>query len=184
MLVGDEVPILRCTFFVLMTFWIMCSVAVWASPDASAPTPDGDEQQTQALKGCAPQTLKVVLDVGHTPEAPGATSARGTKEYWFNLHLAERIKAALVTNGFTDTKVIMVHGVGEVQLARRVEEANAAGPLYTAIRRDRSLPESPFPASIAGCEVRHNPNVHFVVLWRMKAMNQQEGPDFGENVSG
>jgi N-acetylmuramoyl-L-alanine amidase len=126
--------ILQRAFLVLMTICIMHAATVWANPDGS-PAPVSNEQQ--ALKGCAPKTFKVVLDVGHTPGAAGATSARGTREYWFNLQLAERIKEALVTNGFTATSVVTVHGVGQVQLAKRVEEANAVGAdLLLSIHHD------------------------------------------------
>jgi N-acetylmuramoyl-L-alanine amidase len=37
---------------------------------------------------CARATFRAVIDVGHTAESPGATSARGVPEFSFNLDLA------------------------------------------------------------------------------------------------
>jgi N-acetylmuramoyl-L-alanine amidase len=44
---------------------------------------------------CARADFRVVLDVGHTAESPGAKSARGVDEYAFNLRLAKVIDQAL-----------------------------------------------------------------------------------------
>src|SRR5262245_50010148 len=54
----------------------------WAGtpPDAAAQARAGRPDAV-----CAPERFKVVLDVGHTVENQGATSARGVKEYVFNL---------------------------------------------------------------------------------------------------
>jgi N-acetylmuramoyl-L-alanine amidase len=41
-----------------------------------------------AIAGCNKSTFQIALDVGHSPAAPGAISARGVTEYSFNLRLA------------------------------------------------------------------------------------------------
>src|SRR5262245_34211747 len=41
--------------------------------------------------GCNLNRFRVVLDVGHSIDAPGARSARGIPEYQFNLLLAEQV---------------------------------------------------------------------------------------------
>jgi len=46
---------------------------------------------TSGPRTCAP----ITLDIGHTPKAPGATSARGLKEHDFNLRFAAELKQAL-----------------------------------------------------------------------------------------
>ncbi|MDI3566608.1 N-acetylmuramoyl-L-alanine amidase [Bradyrhizobium sp. Arg816] len=50
-----------------------------------------------------PLTISVVLDVGHTVQAPGARSARNISEYDFNLRLGQRIERRLMVDGFTST---------------------------------------------------------------------------------
>jgi N-acetylmuramoyl-L-alanine amidase len=77
--------------------------------------------------GCEPSKFRVVFDVGHTPEAPGATSSRGLTEYSFNLELASRAQEYLQRAGY-DTDVVKTHGVGTQQLAVRTERANALHP--------------------------------------------------------
>ena len=87
--------------------------------------------------GCKPENFKIALDVGHTPEAPGATSARGAKEFAFNLQLARRIQKALVGGGFLRTKLITAHGIGRDQLIKRTEQANGFGAdLLLSIHHD------------------------------------------------
>src|ERR1700722_10358268 len=51
--------------------------------------------------------IVIVVDVGHTETAPGATSARGIAEYDFNLKLAQRVKADLVAAGFQSTYLMV-----------------------------------------------------------------------------
>jgi N-acetylmuramoyl-L-alanine amidase len=87
--------------------------------------------------GCRPEKFRMALDVGHTPEAPGATSARGVKEHVFNLQLARRIQKVLADGGFARTSLIEVHGSGHLQLVRRTEQANASGvDLLLSIHHD------------------------------------------------
>lgn len=86
---------------------------------------------------CLPENFRVMLDVGHTPEQSGAVSARGIAEHVFNLQLATRIEQELLDGGFSRATVLTVHGSGRVQLARRTEQANAAGTdLLLSIHHD------------------------------------------------
>jgi N-acetylmuramoyl-L-alanine amidase len=86
---------------------------------------------------CVPESFKIALDVGHTPQAPGATSARGVNEYVFNQQLARQMETALIKGGFTDTKLITAQGVGRDQLRMRTERANALGlDLLVSIHHD------------------------------------------------
>ena len=43
---------------------------------------------TPVRSACNRDAFRVIVDVGHTAEAPGAKSARGVYEYEFNLRLA------------------------------------------------------------------------------------------------
>ncbi len=79
-------------------------------------------------RACDRADLRVVLDVGHTPEAWGATSARGRREYEFNLALGQRTAADLKAAGYARTVVLLSHGIGRDQLfarARRAAELKA-----------------------------------------------------------
>jgi len=49
---------------------------------------------------CKRTAFRAVIDVGHTAQAPGATSARGFLEFSFNLILAKRIEQQLLAAGF------------------------------------------------------------------------------------
>src|SRR5829696_6960937 len=52
-----------------------------------------------AAAKCDPAAFRVVVDVGHTAEVPGAISARGVPEYAFNLRLAQTIDKHLAAAG-------------------------------------------------------------------------------------
>ena len=60
-----------------------------------------------ASESCARASFRVVVDVGHTADVPGAMSARGIPEYAFNLQLAREIKQALVDAGFEQTVLLI-----------------------------------------------------------------------------
>jgi N-acetylmuramoyl-L-alanine amidase len=75
---------------------------------------------------CRPEQFRIGIDVGHTPEAPGATSARGVSEYQFNLNLARTIQATLEKGGFDQISLIRANGIGRNQLLERADEANSA----------------------------------------------------------
>jgi len=74
---------------------------------------------------CDPARFKIALDVGHTAENPGATSARGVKEYVFNLRLAKDMEAALKDAGFSQTQLFITRGPGRAQLFTRPARAHA-----------------------------------------------------------
>jgi N-acetylmuramoyl-L-alanine amidase len=52
---------------------------------------------------CRRASFKVLIDVGHTPEDPGAISAHGNPEYSYNLSLAGSAMEHLVEAGFRQT---------------------------------------------------------------------------------
>src|SRR5689334_8450174 len=53
--------------------------------------------QTSPQSSCNRGTFRIILDVGHTAEEPGAISARGVPEFAFNLRLAQYIGQQLVS---------------------------------------------------------------------------------------
>lgn len=67
--------------------------AVTAAPATSSTAPLPAPAAPSALP------LRVAVDVGHTLSASGATSARGTSEFDFNLNLAQVLRPALESRG-------------------------------------------------------------------------------------
>jgi N-acetylmuramoyl-L-alanine amidase len=108
--------------------------AAWAeTPDISTPKSDGAK--------CARDKFRVVLDVGHTADAPGASSARGVDEYVFNLRLAKVIDQKMIDAGFNKTVLMVTGGPGNKSMYERVGRANGLSPdLLLSIHHD-SVPD-------------------------------------------
>lgn len=95
-----------------------------------------------ALANCNAGAFHTILDVGHTPQAPGATSARGVPEYDFNLRLAQRIEREMQARGFAKTTLLLTDGEQLPGLVARVTKANKArADLFISIHHD-SVPEA------------------------------------------
>ena len=77
---------------------------------------------------CDRARFRIVLDVGHTEQAPGAISARGVAELEFNRRLAAVVAAHLARDGFSDLDVIHGAGVGHAELLDRAARASALHP--------------------------------------------------------
>jgi N-acetylmuramoyl-L-alanine amidase len=91
---------------------------------------------------CNRSAFKAVIDVGHTPQVPGAKSARGVGEYEFNLRLATLIKDKLVERGFSNTVLLVTEGRKYQSLNQRVARANKLAPdLFLSIHHD-AVPDS------------------------------------------
>ena len=96
-----------------------------------------DQASTAAEDTCKRASFKVLLDVGHTPDDPGAISAHGNPEYGYNLSLANLAMAQLIDAGFRQTTLLLVKGKGYGQLAQRAEIANRVAPdLLLSIHHD------------------------------------------------
>jgi len=90
---------------------------------------------------CKRATFRTMIDVGHTAQAPGATSARGFPEFSFNLNLARRIEQRLLAAGFGRSMLLITEGPSRKALAERVKHANALGAdLFLSIHHD-SVPD-------------------------------------------
>src|SRR5215472_415463 len=80
---------------------VVLATALLAAGPQSVRGQDHAARASQAVSdNCTRSTFRVVVDVGHTVDVPGAMSARGVPEYAFNLQLAREIKQALVDAGF------------------------------------------------------------------------------------
>jgi len=86
---------------------------------------------------CDPAKFRIVLDVGHTAESEGATSARNVAEFVFNLRLARRIEEKLKAEGFAGTRLLLTEGKARPSLFRRVAAANnLQANLFLSIHHD------------------------------------------------
>lgn len=94
-----------------------------------------------AATRCDPAKFRIVLDVGHTAESEGATSARNVSEFVFNLRLAKRIEEKLKAEGFAQTKLLLTEGKARRSLVKRVAAANnLPADLLLSIHHD-SVPD-------------------------------------------
>ncbi|MGD9922968.1 MAG: N-acetylmuramoyl-L-alanine amidase, partial [Pseudorhodoplanes sp.] len=115
---------------------LTAGVAAPAWPQAERPRPPAQDVQ------CNPASFRVIVDVGHTPESPGAISARGVDEYNFNLALARVIDGKLREAGFDRAHLLLAKGEAIPSLVRRVAQANAmSADLLVSIHHD-SVPEA------------------------------------------
>ena len=90
---------------------------------------------------CVPAAFRVILDVGHTADSPGAFSARGVTEYSFNTQLADAIRQALLDAGFEQTTKVVISGPARRGLFERAIRANTThADLFIAIHHD-SVPD-------------------------------------------
>jgi len=91
---------------------------------------------------CQRSTFRVVVDVGHTANVPGAESAHGAFEYSFNLQLADAVKQALVASGFTSTVRLITATPPWAGLFERAAQANKMhADLFFSIHHD-SVPDN------------------------------------------
>lgn len=101
--------------------------------------PAGNPAAAASDDTCRRASFKLLIDVGHTPEDPGAISAHGNPEYGYNLALANAAMAQLVETGFRQTTLLLAKGKGYAQLANRAEIANRIAPnLLLSIHHDSS----------------------------------------------
>jgi N-acetylmuramoyl-L-alanine amidase len=114
---------------------------------AAQARPARSEEQAPAAaapahSNCQPSAFRVVVDVGHTLNVPGALSARGMPEYAFNLQLAQQIKQTLVNAGFDKTVLLITAKAPPVGLFERATVANRLpADLFISIHHD-SVPDN------------------------------------------
>ena len=119
--------------------FVTIMLALGAGDYASAQS--GGNATEPAGRTCNRASFRVVIDVGHTAEAPGAKSARGRYEYEFNLRLAKLIEQKLTERGFEQTTLLITHGKARKTLFQRVANASSASAdLLLSIHHD-SVPD-------------------------------------------
>jgi N-acetylmuramoyl-L-alanine amidase len=108
---------------------IAAALAFTAGPPAHA--------ESESADGCGRAAFGIVIDVGHTAQAPGAISARGVPEFAFNLKLGERIVQDLLAAGFQRSVLLVTEGPSRKGLAERVR---LKADLFLSIHHD-SVPK-------------------------------------------
>jgi len=83
----------------------------------------------------AKKEIIVILDVGHTDKDSGQISARGVKEYDFNMNLARRLLEELVNTGFISTQMIVTSGSNthESRLQRSKRANDLGADLFISV---------------------------------------------------
>jgi N-acetylmuramoyl-L-alanine amidase len=122
---------------------IVLAIALLAAEPQSVRSQEHGGTANQAVsENCTRATFRVVVDVGHTLDVPGAMSARGVPEYAFNLQLAREIKQALVDAGFEQAVLMITATAPWRGLVERAARANAMhANLFIAIHHD-SVPDN------------------------------------------
>lgn len=95
----------------------------------------------QVVDKCNANEFRIAVDIGHTPNRPGAISARGQKEYDFNRRLALFLIDSLHAQGFTSAFVVNIEGTG-VNLRDRTSVAKVQdSDFFISIHHDSVQPQ-------------------------------------------
>ena len=154
---------------------------------------------------CDRSKFRIVLDVGHTAQSEGATSARNVAEFAFNLRLTRQIEEKLKAGGFAETRLLVTEGKARPSLVKRVAAANDLhADLFLSIHHD-SVPDkflenwefegkkSHFSDRFSGYSVfvsRNNPDFNTslsfaeLVAREMKAEGLQYARQYTEAIMG
>jgi N-acetylmuramoyl-L-alanine amidase len=121
--------------------WLLRTLGLLIAGTLACAAPHTAHAEPRSADTCKRAAFRVVIDVGHTAEAPGAMSARGVTEFVFNMNLAGRIKQRLLDAGFRRSVLLVSEGRSLKALAERVKRANALGAdLFLSIHHD-SVPD-------------------------------------------
>lgn len=94
-----------------------------------------------ALADCNKSAFKISIDVGHSITKPGAISARGIPEFFYNTELAHSIEKKIIANGFSKTKVIRIQDSNN-EIHHRISIINSSNPdLLLSIHHDSAQEE-------------------------------------------
>jgi N-acetylmuramoyl-L-alanine amidase len=120
----------------------LLAIALVASASQVVRAEDHRRATEVTSDACPRSTFRVVVDVGHTVNVPGAMSARGIAEYAFNLQLARDISQGLLDAGFQQTVLLITATAPWRGLVERAARANSMhANLFIAIHHD-SVPDN------------------------------------------
>jgi N-acetylmuramoyl-L-alanine amidase len=125
-----------------MAFCVSFSMLLACLDHTAAQAGEPSPAAKPTVSSCPRATFRVVVDIGHTVEVPGAISARGVTEYSYNLQLGTEIKQALVDAGFDKTALLITDKAPPEGLFERASRANAVpADLFLSIHHD-SVPDN------------------------------------------
>ncbi len=114
---------------------LLLATLLFASNPLSAEPAKTAEKKPAAT--CDRANFRIILDVGHSAEVPGALSARGVGEYTFNLNLARVVEKKLHDAGFSKAQLLITPGKAIAGLVSRVHFATRnPADLFLAIHHD------------------------------------------------
>src|SRR6516165_2661989 len=124
----------------------------------------------------AKKDIIVILDVGHTDKDSGQISARGVKEYDFNMNLARRVLEELVNTGFISTQMIVISGSNthESRLQRSKRANDMGADLFISIHHDGVKNETRMPWQYNGKTHWFLDKFEGFSLWVSKKNNKYE----------
>jgi N-acetylmuramoyl-L-alanine amidase len=93
------------------------------------------ENKVSADRDCK-EHFRIFIDVGHYRDAPGATSARGKSEFYFNLRLAQELQKTLALRGYNRVKLFVSKGGSQSLQDRTRESANFNADVFISIHHD------------------------------------------------
>lgn len=106
---------------------------------ALAAGPAGAQVPAASSAASAP-ACRVAIDVGHTFQQPGATSARGVGEFFFNQRMARRLRASINARPGLAAFIVNEAG-GPIGLSERTDQAQARqADLLISVHHDSLQP--------------------------------------------
>jgi len=89
---------------------------------------------------CDKENFVVAIDIGHTQEKTGATSARGVGEFYFNKRIASRLLVKLLKKGFRHAFIINARGANIKLTDRPAIAESRETDLFISIHHDSVQP--------------------------------------------
>ncbi|WP_413208367.1 N-acetylmuramoyl-L-alanine amidase family protein [Rhodospirillum sp. A1_3_36] len=127
----------------------------------------------------------VGIDVGHSIEQPGATSARGRPEWAFNRRLAGEVAQTINTTGMASA--FLINGEGEtLSLAERPRRAKMGGAgLFLSIHHDSAQPQFLKPWRHDGKEGLTADGIHgYSIFVSRTGSHPEESLRFAQGLAG
>src|ERR1051325_2742619 len=131
-----------CEMHLLHLGTLAAALLTLAVPDARAGDTNAMEAAPQQVAACTrAASFRMIVDVGHGTQAPGALSARGVDEYVFNLRLAQMTEEKRRAAGCEKTTLMVTPDKPSRGLFKRVTRANASkADLFLSVHHD-SVPD-------------------------------------------
>lgn len=135
--------------------------------------------------GCDRNDFRLAIDIGHTPNKPGAISARGRAEYEFNKVLAQELLDALGQDGYASAFIINPEG-REIALRDRTAIAAARqADLFLSVHHDSVQPHYLYTWTVDGSRLRYSDKFRGYSLFvSAKQSRMSESLGFAKRLGG